>query len=612
MPELRSAFITGAGGFIGKHLVRQLIAEGVEIVALMMPGELVPDEWGDSVRLVVGDVRTLSSLVDDIGKVDAVFHLAAVVSDWGSQQHHVDITVDGTRQAIDLACGWDAHFVVTTSVCAYASALAQGELTEDMPVGTPASPYEFCKQEQERLTREAVEQRQLKATIIRPGNVFGVGSGPWVVGMVEMLRDQQPCLLGSGDWDAGLCHVNNLVSMLIAAARSECTSGEVFNAADGYGVTWNTYLHRLAQAAGTPQPRSMFNALARIAAPVFEWSGRLTKREDRPPLTRQLYRLIGGPNKFSITRAQRCLDYKPVVNFEQAMGELSAHYGHPINEDRQPWVWVTGSASGLGRYLTGQLLQKGHRVLATDMDSAALELTAGADGWPGDRVKLEELDVTESAQWHCLLEKYEGQGVSFSHLLNVAGIIRPGFSFENTAQDTGIQLSVNVMGTVNGCDSLLPHFRARYAGHIINIASLAAYGPVPGIVGYCASKAAVRSFSNGLCMDLQLSQSPLKVSCVCPDLIATPMMDQQVECGEHSRVVFSGDKPLSTEEVGVVILRKVWERQPMEVAIKRHRGWIGLFMGLDPRLGLWGAKRMEQKGRDKLQGLRAGHNVRSH
>ena len=76
------------------------------------------------------------------------------------------------------------------------------------------------------------------------------------------------------------------------------------------------------------------------------------------------------------------------------------------------------------------------------------------------------------SQWHGLLEKYEGQGVSFSHLLNVAGIIRPCFSFENTARDTGAQLAVNVMGTVNGCDSLLPHFTARYAGHIINIASL--------------------------------------------------------------------------------------------------------------------------------------------
>jgi 3-oxoacyl-[acyl-carrier protein] reductase len=73
-------------------------------------------------------------------------------------------------------------------------------------------------------------------------------------------------------------------------------------------------------------------------------------------------------------------------------------------------------------------------------------------------------------------------------------------------------------------------------------------------------------------------------------------------------VVFSGHRPLSTEEVGAVILRKVWEKKPMEVAIPRRRGCIGLLMGLDPRLGLWGAKRMEQKGRDKLQRIRAGQD----
>lgn len=606
MADLGCVFVTGAGGFIGRHLVRQLIAEGVSVVALMMPGEAVPNGWDDRIRTVVGDVRTLASLTDEIGEVDAVFHLAAIVSDWGSQQHHVDITVEGTRQAIALAGERDAHFVVTSSVCAYASALAQGELTEETALGKPSSPYEFCKQEQERLTREAVQQRELKATIIRPGNVYGVGSGPWVVGMVDMLREGQPCLLGSGDWDAGLCHVNNLVNILIAASRSEHAGGEIFNAADGFGVTWNTYLHRLAAIAATPPPVRMPNLLAKTAAPLLEWVGRLIKQEERPPVTRQSYRLIGGPNQFSIAKAQRLLDYQPVVSFEQAMDELSVHFGQSPDTGPESWVWVTGSASGLGRYLTGQLLQKGYRVLATDMNAEALAHVASEDYWPAERVTLEALNVTDLTHWHSLLEKYEAQGIVFSHLLNVAGIIRPGFSFENTAQDTGAQLSVNVMGTVNGCDTLLPHFRARYAGHIINIASLAAYGPVPGVVGYCTSKAAVRSFSNGLGMDLKLSNSPLKVSCVCPDLIATPMMDQQLECGEHSRIVFSGEKPLSTEEVGAVILGRVWEKQPMETAITPSRGRVGLFMGLNPRLGLWGASRIEQKGKDALKQIRSG------
>ncbi len=603
MTNLNSAFVTGAGGFIGRHLVRQLLAENIDVVALMMPGEPVPDEWGENVRRVVGDVRQLTSLAEEIGPVDAIFHLAAVVSDWGAQQHHVDITVHGTEQAIELALQWNAHFVVTTSVCAYASALAKGELSEGMPVGTPASPYEFCKQEQERVTLEAVQQHQLKANIVRPGNVFGVGSGPWVNTMVEMLRQQKPCLLGSGDWDAGLCHVNNLVALLIAAAGSEHNQGEIFNAADDFGVTWKTYLTRLAQIANTPAPKSVPNLLAKVAAPLLEGIAKVRKQEERPLITQQSYRLVGGPNQFSIAKAQQLLGYQPQFTFELAMQELAADFGFQ-KSNAAPSVWVTGSASGLGRYLTGQLLQKGYQVLATDLNQDALQQACDEDGWPQDRVALEALNITALAEWQTLLEKYEQQGVSFSHLLNVAGIIRPGFSYENTAREVGMQINVNVMGTVNGSDCLLPHFTNNKRGHLINVASYAGFGSVPGIVGYTASKAAVRSFSNGLAMDLKLADSPINVSCVCPDLIDTPMMDHQVTCGEHSRLVFSGKKPLTTDEVAQVILGEVWEHKPIEVAVPKIKGWGIRLLSLNPTLALWMYRQMEKKGVKNLESIR--------
>ncbi|CAD5108422.1 NAD-dependent epimerase/dehydratase family protein [Zestomonas carbonaria] len=344
MSQMHSAFVTGAGGFIGRHLVRQLLAEQVRVVALMLPGEPVPAEWGERVEVVIGDVRRLVELRGEIGQVDAIFHLAAVVSDWGSTQSHVDVTVKGTEQAIELALGWGAHFVVTTSVCAFASALAKGRLDEDSPLGEPSSAYEFCKQEQERVTLDGVA-RGLKASIVRPANVFGVGSLPWVTSLVQVMREGAPCLLGSGNWDAGLVHVNNLVALLIAAARSGYDKGEVFIAADGFGVTWKTYLEALAKAARTPAPKSMPNWLARVMASLLEWWGHLRNQQQRPHLTRQTFRLMGGPNEFSTDKARRLLGYRPPVSFEAAMKELAEHFAG----QRLP-----GEA--------GQIMQMGNRV----------------------------------------------------------------------------------------------------------------------------------------------------------------------------------------------------------------------------------------------------------
>jgi nucleoside-diphosphate-sugar epimerase len=326
MSRLTSAFVTGAAGFIGRHLVRQLLAEDVQVVALVMPGEPTPAEWQSRVRTVVGDVRNLLAIGDQVGPVDAVFHLAAIVSDWGARQEHIDVTVRGTEQAIELALAWGAHFVVTSSICAYGSTLGTGRLDEDSPLGEPSSPYEFCKQEQERVTREGVA-RGLKATIVRPANVFGIGSGPWVDTLGDMMRQGKPCLLGSGDWDAGLVHVENLVALLIAAARSDCIRGDVFVAADGFGVTWRTYTARLAHVMGTPPPRSVPNLLGRALAPVLEWVAHARGQKERPLITRQSFRLMGVPNEFSVDKARRLLGYEPARTFEQAMRALAEHYG---------------------------------------------------------------------------------------------------------------------------------------------------------------------------------------------------------------------------------------------------------------------------------------------
>mgnify|MGYP000376650721 CR=1 FL=1 len=322
----KTAFVTGASGFIGRHLIRDLLENNYTVTALVLPGEATPPNWGSQVRTVEGDIRALNSLANEIGAFDVVFHLAAIVSDWGGLQEHIDITVTGTSNAIELALQNDAHFIVTTSVCAYASSLAKGYITENTPLGKPASNYEFCKQEQERVTQKAVSQHNLKASIVRPGNVYGVDSGPWVNTLVDMMRQSKPVLIGSGDWDAGLVHVKNLVQIMLLIADSNYVKGDIFLGSDGFGITWKTYIKALSRIAKTKEPKHVPNQVARLLAPVLEWHGKLTRRAERPLITRQAYRLTGGANEFSTVKARQCLGYEPSVSFEQAIEELESHF----------------------------------------------------------------------------------------------------------------------------------------------------------------------------------------------------------------------------------------------------------------------------------------------
>lgn len=318
-------FVTGAGGFIGRHLVAALLTKGKQVTALMLPGEAIPSQWGGQVKIVTGDVRHLMSVAEDIGGGDTIFHLAAVVSDWGARQEHVEITVHGTQQAIELALKNRARLVVTTSIAAFGSSLGTGVVNERTARGESSSNYEYAKQLQEDVTLAAVHSSGLNAVIIRPANVYGPGS-VWVKRFVQKLSEKQPVLMGSGNWDAGLVHVHHVVqSLILAAEHTKLPSGEIFVIADDPGVTWKSYMDALSYTLNLPAAKRIPNLVARVLAPVLEFFGRLVGQKTPPLITRLAYRLIGKETIFNSDKAKQMLGYRPTISLEQAMQEIKQH-----------------------------------------------------------------------------------------------------------------------------------------------------------------------------------------------------------------------------------------------------------------------------------------------
>jgi nucleoside-diphosphate-sugar epimerase len=187
------------------------------------------------VEVVRGDVTDRASAERAVRGARVVFHLAAVVSDSGDERVFQRVTVGGTDNVLGAAAAEGARAVLVSSVVAYGDALRGDACDEDHPFGRPLGLYSRSKQAQERLARELARTRGLQLTVVRPANVYGPGSKPW---MDEVVTQLCKGLVGGGEGNAVLCHVGNLVDLLARAGNGSQALGRSYNAADGSDVTW--------------------------------------------------------------------------------------------------------------------------------------------------------------------------------------------------------------------------------------------------------------------------------------------------------------------------------------------------------------------------------------
>lgn len=262
---------------------------------------------------------------------------------------------------------------------------------------------------------------------------------------------------------------------------------------------------------------------------------------------------------------------------------------------------LTGCASGIGRHLADAILARGHRVMATDVDAGALIAHAAEAGWPAERARTEPLDVRDPQAWETVLDEAAVDWGGVDVVANVAGYIRPGRTLEIEVEDVHLHFDVNVKGVIFGTRAAAQRMVAQGHGHIINIASLASLAPIPGLPLYSASKYAVRAFS--LAAAEELRPHGVAVTTVCPDAVATPMLDRQLDYPEAA-LTFTAPRVLTVEDLAGVILGRVLKRRPLLVTLPRWRGWLARLADLSPRSARLLASVMERQGLRKQQALR--------
>jgi NAD(P)-dependent dehydrogenase (short-subunit alcohol dehydrogenase family) len=183
-------------------------------------------------------------------------------------------------------------------------------------------------------------------------------------------------------------------------------------------------------------------------------------------------------------------------------------------------VLVTGAGSGIGRATCFAFAEAGARVLAVDIDGDGAERTAHLAALLGPEAHALVADVSSEAAMENLARHVAEVHGTVDVLVNNAGIGAAGSFLDTPAETWRAVIDVNLWGVIHGCRLFGRQMAERgLGGHIVNVASAAAFQPSRTLPAYCTSKAAVLMLSE--CLRAELADHRIGVSAICPGLVAT-------------------------------------------------------------------------------------------
>lgn len=254
-------------------------------------------------------------------------------------------------------------------------------------------------------------------------------------------------------------------------------------------------------------------------------------------------------------------------------------------------VFVTGAAQGIGAAIVRRGLAAGHTMVATDVDEEALAALRAE--LPG--IETAALDVRNLDAWQRVVDQTEMRGGPVDVLINNAGVCLPGAAEAVSVEDDRHTVEVNLLGVMYGVRVFLPRFLERGRGHVINVASMAAFAPAPELATYCATKHAVRAYTNSCALDHR--HGPIDWTVVCPHAVETPMLEGMRR--KRAGLVVFVDAPMRPERVADEIVAAI-AKPRAEVLVPSARGKVIRFLGLFPGLLARGMDDAEKRGRSAL------------
>ena len=607
-------FVTGATGFIGKRLVKALLARrGATVFFLLRPGSesKVPEllaYWGAAKGRavpVMGDLtgKKLGVAADQIkalkGQVDHLYHLAAVYDLDADEASQVAVNVEGTRNAVEFAKAIDARrFHHVSSIAA--AGLYEGVFREDMfdEAENLDHPYFATKHESEKIVRT---ECKVPWTVYRPAMVVGDShtgemdkiDGPYYFfKLIQRMRQILPPWMPSIGLEGG--RINIVPVDFVVAALDHIShgplegSGQCFHLVDPEGLRVGDVLAIFSKAAHAPKmnvfvnaallgfiPRGVKKSLMALA-PVRRVRNAVMKDLGLPE---EILTFVNYPTRFDDRDTQKALKgtgiaCPPLKDYAWRLWDYwERHLDPALKIDHSlkgtvagKVVLVTGGSSGIGLAAACKFAEAGAItvICARDEDKLAeakneiLEF-AKAGGRADAQVHTYAVDISEEAATKAFIDWLNESLGGVDFLINNAGrsIRRAIEASYDRFHDFERTMQLNYFGCIRVTMGLLPGMVAKKKGHVVNISSIGVLTNAPRFSAYVASKAALDAWTR--CAASEYADVGVTFTTINMPLVRTPMI--------APTKIYNNVPTLSPEEAADMIASACVEK-PVRIATR--------------------------------------------
>jgi thioester reductase-like protein/NADP-dependent 3-hydroxy acid dehydrogenase YdfG len=551
--------VTGGTGFIGRRLVSRLlqIHPDAEVDVLVRRQSLprferLAADWGERARPLVGDLTEpglglSAQTLAELATAEHVVHCGAVYDLTAAEAEQREANVEGTRSVIELARRLDATLHHVSSIAVAGN--FRGEYTEsDFDVGQQLpTPYHRTKFEAELLVRS---QPGLRYRIYRPAVVVGDSrtgemdkiDGPYylfgVLAKLARWPSFTPILLPDSG-RTNIVPVDYVADAVVELMHQPGRNGQTFHLTAPKNIGLRAIYQGVAGVAGLPP---LCGALPRATgAAVLKARGRVKVLRNMAAtqlgIPAEILDVADLAPTFSSDETRQALRGSGVElpEFATYAPMLWRYWAAHLDPDRARrddpagplvgrHVIITGASSGIGRASALAVAQRGATVFALARNAQALdELIAEIRSRGGDAFAF-TCDVTDSASVEHTVKDILGRFDHVDYLVNNAGrsIRRSVINSTERLHDYERVMAVNYFGAVRMVLALLPHWRERRFGHVVNVSTAGVQARNPKYSAYIPTKAALDAFADVL--STETLSDHVTFTTIHMPLVKTPMI----------------------------------------------------------------------------------------